>query len=297
MAPAVDPTPTGQRSCPSCGAMYPADYAVCPRDATPLRAVTRPPIRSSAPSSATPTKCSARLGEGGMGRVYEARHVRLGRHFAIKMLHPDVRAPIATSLARFRREAIGGVDDREPQRREVFDVNAHAATGALPRLRVPRRRRSRHAARARRRAADRRAPSHIARQVANGARRRARGRRRASRSQARERHARRTARRRATRARCSTSASPRSPQEDKLTRTGAILGTPAYMAPEQARGGSAIDHRCDIYALGAILYRAVTGRPAFGGEDAAAHAHQRHLGRAGAARRRCGAICPTRSSS
>ena len=57
-------------------------------------------------------------------------------------------------------------------------------------------------------------------------------------------------------------------QEDKLTRTGALLGTPAYMAPEQARGGSTIDHRCDIYALGAMLYRSVTGQPAFSGEDA-----------------------------
>ena len=57
-------------------------------------------------------------------------------------------------------------------------------------------------------------------------------------------------------------------EESSITRVGAYLGTPAYMSPEQARGATHIDGKSDVYALGVLLYQALTGRLPFDAETA-----------------------------
>jgi hypothetical protein len=49
----------------------------------------------------------------------------------------------------------------------------------------------------------------------------------------------------------------------RMTRTGAVMGTPGYMAPEQARGQAEVDARVDVFSLGCVLFECLAGKPAF----------------------------------
>ena len=56
----------------------------------------------------------------------------------------------------------------------------------------------------------------------------------------------------------------------RITQSGGIMGTPMYMAPEQARGEPYIDARADVFALGCVLFQCLTGQPPFTGPTAMA---------------------------
>jgi eukaryotic-like serine/threonine-protein kinase len=72
---------------------------------------------------------------------------------------------------------------------------------------------------------------------------------------------------------------------ERITETGLVLGTPAYMSPEQAVGDSAIDGRSDQYSLGCVLYEMLAGEPPFSGPTAQAVIARRMTGEIPAVRR------------
>jgi serine/threonine-protein kinase len=257
------------KACPTCQARYPADFKVCPRDASPL--IDAPDDGSDPFLGATlgdAYQIVRVVGEGGMGRVYEAKHTRLGnKRFAVKMLHAEyARQPDV--VARFQREAEAASGIAHPNVVDVYDVHhtedgrpymvgefleGEELGGFLTRVgKVP-------------------APLavRIVRQVC-----RALG----------AAHARGVVHRDMKPENVFLVGNLANPQVKvidfgiskvgdaagtALTRTGMIMGTPSYMAPEQARGDK-VDHRADIYAVGGILYRALTGKKPFDSDDPSA---------------------------
>jgi serine/threonine-protein kinase len=237
---------------------------VCPRDATPRSDEAQP---SGDPLIGVVLAGTYRivrvLGEGGMARLYAAEHLRVDRRYAVKVIHDDlVRFP--ELLARFEREAraVGRVrskhvvdvidvlrtGDGRPcivtELLEGEDLQAHLnRVGKLtPAAAIP-----------------------IARQIC---------------SALAAAHA------------CGVVHRDLKPSnvflcrgdellvkvldfgvaklddDHHITQTGALVGTPAYMAPEQARRAADAGPLADIYTIGAVLFRMLTGEPPYGRDPA-----------------------------
>jgi len=202
------------------------------------------------------------IGRGGMGVVFHARHVRLNRQAALKMILGGSLAA-REDLHRFETEAAAAAQLQHPGIVALFDSGTH---GDQPYF-----------------AMEYVAGASLAQRVQLGpiAPRRAAGYLEAVARAVHYAHTRGIVHRDLKPANVLLDDHDQPKVTDfglaKMlatdsgqTRTGAVLGTPSYMSPEQAAGRKDIGPACDVWSLGAILYELLTGRPPFRGETALA---------------------------
>jgi serine/threonine protein kinase len=249
--------------CPVCSTEYPANERFCPRDGTALRT-------QGGAADLVGTVIAERyhvlkkLGEGGMGQVYLAEHVKMGRKSAVKVMNPGMVQNV-DAISRFNREASNASRINHPNVAGIYDfgesegliylamefVEGQPLTdiikhhGALPPMRA----------------------SEIARQTAEGLTVAhdmgivhrdlkpdnimiAKGRNGADLVKVVD----------------FGIAKAAASDEQKVTKTGMVVGTPEYMSPEQL-SGDPLDARSDIYALGLMTFNMLTGKLPFPGES------------------------------
>jgi serine/threonine-protein kinase len=205
------------------------------------------------------------LGQGGMGSVWTARHRLLDVPVAVKLMSP-VLAASADARARFEREAKAAAQLKSPH---VVDVRDYGVDGDTPYLVLELLQGEDLGARLKRR--PRLAPAEagvIVAQVCKALTRAHdagivhRDLKPANLFLAR------TDEGEVVKVVDFGIARARTPGlAGDATKTGNILGSPHYMSPEQARGVSDLDHRSDLWSLGVILFRALTGRLPFPGDQ------------------------------
>lgn len=227
-------------------------------------------------------KLTKKLGEGGMGVVYVGEHQLIGKHVAIKVLHPELSKD-REATSRFFTEARAAASLDHPNLAAVFDFGFGADGQAFLVMELlhgePLADLLRHHP-----VLDAGSAVWIARQIAMGL------------SVAHESG---IAHRDLKPENVFVNIIAGSDQptikvvdfgiaklaepgilagSPERTKTGVLLGTPLYMSPEQCRGGHQVDHRTDVYSLGCIVFTMVCGRVPFEydepGELIAAHLHE-----------------------
>jgi serine/threonine-protein kinase len=204
------------------------------------------------------------LGSGGMGRVYEAEHVRLPRRLAVKVMHESL-AIFPEAMARFEREAQAAARIASEHVVEVVDVVR--TRDGLPCLIAELLEGEDLSSLCERLG---KVPVGIAiticRQICRGlAAAHAVGVVHRDLKPSNVFLVRRPDER--VQIKILDFGVAKVSDAKDLTRTGVVVGTPAYMAPEQARGSAGTDLRADIYGVGAVLYRLLTGSSPFPDDD------------------------------
>jgi eukaryotic-like serine/threonine-protein kinase len=254
-----------QKICPACGTEYPLSERFCPRDGTALRG---PNAQGDLIGTIVAERYHIlkKLGEGGMGTVYLAEHVKMGRKAALKVMNPGISAE-ADAVARFNREAANASRLNHPNVCAIYDfgetsagliylamefIEGESLTSVIAKngfLSAPRTASIIH------QAADALAVAHdhgivhrdlkpdnimIAKDRDGGD---------------------------VVKVVDFGIAKASSSDAQKVTKTGLVVGTPEYMSPEQL-SGQTLDGRSDIYSLGLVAFDCLTGLLPFPSDSA-----------------------------
>ena len=263
------------KQCPQCQIKYPDALEICPKDGTTLPGSALRPAKSSVDPYIGSTidgryLIEAKLGEGGMGVVYAARHVIIDKRVAIKILKKEAQEE-ETAAQRFIQEAKSASKIGQGNIVDITDFGVLPdgsayfvmeflegqtlgnllAKGPLPSMRV----------------------IHIASQVAralHAAHQKGIVHRDLKPDNVflLEREGQQDFVKIVDFGIAKVQAGPLGASAQRLTQVGMVLGTPEYMSPEQATGKET-DHRVDEYALGCIMYEMLTGDVPYRAETSA----------------------------
>ncbi|MDQ6633777.1 MAG: serine/threonine protein kinase, partial [Gemmatimonadota bacterium] len=118
-----------QNVCPTCGTEYGPEQELCPQDGARLGAPVPPADPLIGQVLADRYRVLRSIGEGGMGRVYLAEHVKMGRKSAVKVMSPSL-APTPEAISRFNREAANASQIHQPNVAAIYDFG-ETADGTL----------------------------------------------------------------------------------------------------------------------------------------------------------------------